>query len=157
VQSAKPASQDLAGFVGVRAILRPQVPTGPGQWLFVDLWNYTDGNQPDADNPTLRAALDKASSTTPIELMGSDGHHGGYNSAALAMAKSTDGATIGLSKKTLTGEFARYGELIGVDANGEPNGTVNEEARLLLERQTAHYDHLAASLAVADRIPAAPQ
>lgn len=142
--------RDLSAFV--RSCVRKYRPA-PGQWLFVDLWNYTDGNQPDADNPTLRAALDKASSTTPIELMGSDGHHGGYNSAALAMAKSTDGATIGLSKKTLTGEFARYGELIGVDANGEPNGTVNEEARLLLERQTAHYDHLAASLAVADRIP----
>ncbi len=124
-----------------------------GRWLFVDLWNYTDGNEPDADYPTLRAALDRASAATPIELMGSDGHHGGYNSAALAMAKAPDGGTIGLSKQTLSGPFARYTELVGVDANGEPNGIVTEEARALLERQTAHYDHLEASLANAQRIP----
>lgn len=126
---------------------------GPGRWLLVDLWNYTDGNQPDADYPTLRAALDKASATTPIELLGSDGHHGGYNSAALAMAKAADGSTVGLSKKTLAGEFARYAKLVGVDANGEPNGAVTEAARQLLERQTAHYNHLEASLEVAQRIP----
>ncbi len=125
----------------------------PGQWLFVELWNYTDGNEPDAENPTLRSALDKASATTPIELLGSDGHHGGYNSAALAMAKAANGAAVGLSKKTLAGEFARYSKLIGVDADGEPNGTVNEDARLLLERQTAYYTHLEASIEAARRIP----
>jgi predicted amidohydrolase YtcJ len=142
--------RELSRFV--RSCLVKYRPA-PGHWLFVDLWNYTDGNAPDADYPTLRAALDRASATTPIELMGSDGHHGGYNSAALAMAKAPDGGTIGLSRQTLAGAFSRYGELVGVDANGEPNGIVTEEARALLERQTAHYDHLEASLAIAERIP----
>jgi predicted amidohydrolase YtcJ len=142
--------RELSRFVrGCVAKYRPAA----GHWLFVDLWNYTDGNEPDADYPTLRAALDRASRTTPIELMGSDGHHGGYNSAALAMAKAPDGGTIGLSKESLAGPFARYAELVGVDENGEPNGSVTEDARALLERQTAHYDHLEASLAVARRIP----
>ena len=136
----------------VRSCLEKYRPR-PGQWLFVELWNYTDGNEPDAEYPTLRSALDKASATTPIELLGSDGHHGGYNSAALAMATAADGATLGLSKKTLAGEFARYFKLIGVDADGEPNGTVNEDARLLLERQTAYYTHLEASIEAARRMP----
>jgi predicted amidohydrolase YtcJ len=142
--------RELSSFV--RSCIRTYRPE-PGQWLFVDLWNYTDGNQPDEKYSTVRAALDEASASTPIELMGSDGHHGGYNSAALGMAKNAAGATVGLSKKTIAGEFAPLVKLIAVDANGEPNGILTEDARQLLETQTAHYDHLEASLRVARRIP----
>ena len=105
---------------------------GPGEWLSVDQWNYAGNNVPDGDIATLRAALDRASRTTPIQLRGNDGHHGGYNSAALARASNAGGRTVGLNKTTLAGDFARFKPLIGVDAAGEPNGAVDEEARAIL-------------------------
>lgn len=101
----------------------------PGHWLNVEQWNFSDGNQPDADHPNLRAALDLASKDRPIQLLGNDGHHGGFNSAALALARNAQGQAIGLSKASLAGDFARYRKLVGVDAAGEPNGGVNEDAR----------------------------
>ncbi|QUD88845.1 amidohydrolase [Phenylobacterium montanum] len=101
----------------------------PGQWLNVEQWNFSNGNQPDPAHPTLRAALDQAAGDRPIQLKGNDGHHGGFNSAALALARNAKGQTVGFSKATLAGDFAAYGKLIGVDAAGEPNGGVNEDAR----------------------------
>ena len=35
----------------------------PGQWVIVQQWNFTGGNQPSAAAPTLRAALDPVSYT----------------------------------------------------------------------------------------------
>ena len=52
------------------------------------------------------SALDKASTDHQIELLGNDGHHGAFNSPALAAAKGFDGKVIGLSKATLNKEFA---------------------------------------------------
>jgi predicted amidohydrolase YtcJ len=104
----------------------------PGEWLSVDQWNYAGHNEPDKDLATLRAALDRASTTTPIQLRGNDGHHGGFNSAALVRAADREGRSVGLSKATLATEFARFKPLIGVDAAGEPNGAVDEEARAIL-------------------------
>ena len=101
----------------------------PGQWLNVAQWNFSDGNQPDPAHSTLRAALDQAAADRPIQLMGNDGHHGGFNSAALALARNAKGQTVGFSKASLAGDFAAYRKLIGVDASGEPNGGVNEDAR----------------------------
>lgn len=101
----------------------------PGQWVNVQQWNFSNGNQPDAAHPTLRAALDLAAKDRPVQLMGNDGHHGGFNSAALALARNDRGQVVGLSKATLAGDFARYRKLVGVDAAGEPNGGVNEDAR----------------------------
>jgi predicted amidohydrolase YtcJ len=100
-----------------------------GEWLTIEQWNFSDGNEPDAKHPTVRAALDRASTTIPIELAGNDGHHGGFNSAALALAKNTRGQTVGFSARSLKTDFPRWAKLIGVDTQGEPNGTVNEEAR----------------------------
>ena len=100
-----------------------------GQWVAVQQWNFTSGNQPSAANPTFRAALDHASADHPVVLLGNDGHHGAFNSLALARAKSGSGAVVGYSRATLKGEFAADAQLIGVDAAGEPNGTVNEDAR----------------------------
>jgi predicted amidohydrolase YtcJ len=102
-----------------------------GEWLLVEQWNFgamTSGT-PDF---TVRAALDRASRTVPIELLGNDYHHGGYNSAALALATDAQGRKIGLSKASLAREFASYRKLVGVDAAGEPNGTANEDARELM-------------------------
>ena len=100
-----------------------------GDWVSVRLWNFSNGNVPDAAHPTLRAALDLASTHHPIQLLGNDGHHGAFNSMALARAKNSAGQTVGYSKATLKTDFSAYRKLVGVDAAGEPNGTVNEEAR----------------------------
>ena len=100
-----------------------------GEWLLVRQWNFSNGNEPDATHPTLRAALDLASRKHPIQLVGNDGHHGAFNSAALARAKNLGGAVVGYSKTTLAGEFKQYGRLVGVDEAGEPNGAANEESR----------------------------
>jgi predicted amidohydrolase YtcJ len=106
--------------------------TPAGEWLSVRQWNFSNGNQPDAAHPTLRAALDLASKEVPIQMLGNDGHHGAFNSVALARAKSKKSTQVGLSRATLSKEFAKYSKLIGVDAHGEPNGNVNEEARALM-------------------------
>jgi predicted amidohydrolase YtcJ len=125
----------------------------PGGKLVVQLWNYTDGNQPDPRHPTLRAALDAASTGVRIELLGNDGHHGAYNSLALEQARNARGEMIGLSKATLAGEFAKYKALVGVDELGEPNGAVNEDARYLIDPDILLFSDLAAVSKVAERIP----
>ncbi len=125
----------------------------PGGKLVVQLWNYTEGNQPDEQHPTLRAALDAASTRVRIELLGNDGHHGAYNSLALAQARGANGQVVGLSKATLAGEFARYKPLVGVDELGEPNGAVNEDARYLIDPEILLFSDLAAVAKVAERIP----
>ncbi len=50
----------------------------PGEWLKVSMWNFSNGNQPDATYPTLRAALDTGAPDNPVQLEGWDGHHGAY-------------------------------------------------------------------------------
>jgi predicted amidohydrolase YtcJ len=104
----------------------------PGSWLNVHQWNYTDGNEPDAEHPTLVATLDKASTTNPIQLLGNDGHHSAFNSVALALAHNAEGVKVGLTKQTLAKDFTEYHNFIGVDADGNPNGAVNEGARWIM-------------------------
>jgi hypothetical protein len=122
------------------------------KWLKVYQWNYTNGNQPDAEFPTLRAALDRADSDNPVALLGNDGHHGAYNSAALAMAKHQSGAVVGFSKATIAKDFAQWRKLIGLDGLGEPNGAVNEAARYAMDRDSMAYDHLDEVSKVPERI-----
>jgi predicted amidohydrolase YtcJ len=118
----------------------------PGQWLKVHQWNYTNGNQPDEANPTLRAALDRASGSVRIELLGDDGHHGAFNSLALAAARNSAGQTVGLSRATLARDFTAYARLVGVDARGEPNGAVTEDARFTMDPGIMLYNDLPAVL-----------
>lgn len=106
---------------------RYKVPKG--EWLAVDQWNPYGGNQPSADLPTIRAALDAVSTDHPIVLFGADGHHSAYNSAALARAVNAKGEAVGLSAATLKSDFADFAATIGVDAGGEPTGNVDEGAR----------------------------
>jgi predicted amidohydrolase YtcJ len=141
--------RELSAFVRACAD-KYKVPAG--KWLMVYQWNYTNGNQPDAEFPTLRAALDRASSSNPIELFGNDGHHGAFNSAALALAKNKTGDKVGFSKATIAKDFPQYRKLIGVDDNGEPNGAVNEDARYLMERNSIVYAHLDEIVKVPERI-----
>ncbi|MBV8496868.1 MAG: amidohydrolase family protein [Gammaproteobacteria bacterium] len=119
----------LSAFVAA-CLAHYRVP--PGERLRVYQWNYSDGNQPDAQYPTLRAALDAASTKVRIEVLGNDGHHGAYNSAALAQARTASGKVLGLSKRTLAAQYRAFRPFVGVDAAGEPNGAVNESARYLV-------------------------
>ncbi len=105
----------------------------PGQWLIVEQWAFTQGNEPSAQYPTLRAALDAVSADSPIFLKGNDGHHAAANSAALATAKNQAGEVVGINATTLANEFADYAELIGRDSEGQPDGSLNETARLLVD------------------------
>ncbi len=107
--------------------------TPQGEWVNVRQWNFADNNRPDATHPTLRAALDLASTRHPIQLLGNDGHHGAFNSMALARAKNAKGERVGFTRATLAGDLAGAAKLVGVDANGEPNGTANEDARYMMD------------------------
>lgn len=130
LQSKAMPLQELSAFV---AACLAHYKTPPGKQLIVHQWNYTDGNQPDAAHPTLRAALDAVSTTAQIQLLGNDGHHGAFNSAALVLARDpATGKVLGLSKQTLAAQFREYRPFVGVDARGEPNGAVNEDARALV-------------------------
>ncbi len=105
----------------------------PGEWLAVDMWNFSEGNQVSANLKDLRSALDAVSTEHPIILWGNDGHHGAANSLALATAKDAQGNRVGLSVGTLATVFAEYRDLVGVTDDGEPNGELNEHARGLLD------------------------
>jgi len=122
---------DLEDLVPVlqECILRYQL--APGEWLSVDMWNFSDGNQASVGLPNIRAALDAVSEQHPIILWGNDGHHGAVNSRGLERATDSEGQQVGLSAASLAGVFAEYRDLVGVDAQGEPNGAVNEQTRSL--------------------------
>ena len=147
--SAAKSLREIAAFVrGCVARYHP----APGHWLRVHQWNPY-GNSPDAEHPTLRAALDAAAPEVPVELMGNDGHKGAYNSAALALARNAAGQRVGFSAATLAGDFARFRKLVGVDERGEPNGEVNEDARVPMVGQM-NYNDLEQVLAAPERIAA---
>jgi len=124
-----------------------------GQWLDVHGWAVSGSNTPDAEHPTLRAALDKAAPDNPVYLLGDDGHRAAFNSAALALARNASGERVGLSARTLATDFAPYRLLIGVDARGEPDGAVNEDAQFLLSQRHLNYVELDVALAHPERIP----
>jgi predicted amidohydrolase YtcJ len=145
---SKPSTLKQLSAAVSQCLVRYKTP--PGQLLVVHQWSYTAGNQPDADHPTLRAALDAASTKVMIQLLGNDAHHGAFNSLALAQAKNSRGRVIGLSKATLAGELATYRPLVGVDSTGEPNGAVNEDARYLINPRSMVYTDI-------DEVAKAPQ
>ena len=122
-------------------------PVPKGGRLIVHQWNYVAGNQTDATHPTLRAALDLASTDREVQLLGNDGHHSAFNSLGLSHAKNAAGQTVGLSKRTLASDFQGYQKLIGVDAQGEPNGAVNEDARYTINPHSMMYVEYARVLA----------
>ncbi len=127
--------------------------TQPGQLLVVHQWSYTAGNQPDAEHPTLRAALDTVSTKVMIQLLGNDAHHSAFNSLALSRARNARGQIIGLSKATLAGDLAEYAALVGVDSSGEPNGAVNEDARYLINPHSMVYTDIDEVAKAPERLP----
>ena len=148
---SKPVTLRELSAIVRQCIVRYKTP--PGGRLIVHQWNYTTGNQPDAEYPTLRAALDKASSGQQVQLLGNDGHHGAFNSVSLASAKDAAGRTIGLSKASLEKDFAAYQKLVGVDARGEPNGAANEDARYLINPNSMLNTDLADVMKAPQRVP----
>jgi len=142
--------RQLSGFVA--ACLQHYRPA-PGKWLKVHQWNPSAGNQPDADYPTLRVALDKAAPRNPVEIFGNDGHKAAFNSLALATAKNAAGKTVGLSKATLASDFAEYRKLIGTDERGEPDGGVNEDARYSIDVHAMLYNELEKVAKVPEKVP----
>jgi len=127
---SQPYSLDELVPVLKACITRFDIPEG--EFLIVLQWNYTGGNQPSAELPNMRAALDAVSLHHPIFLWGNDGHHGAGNSAAFALAKNSQGEVVGLSAETLAGEFAEYRPMVAVDESGNPIGGINESARMLI-------------------------
>jgi predicted amidohydrolase YtcJ len=105
----------------------------PGHWVYVTLWEYGAGNQPDSSHPSLRRALDLAAPANPVDMRGWDGHHGAFNSAGLALAKNASGQQVGFSKATIATDFPSFAGYIGVDENGEPSGSVNDQARQFID------------------------
>jgi predicted amidohydrolase YtcJ/cytochrome c553 len=141
---------ELTDFVR-KCIQRYQIQSG--QRLVVHQWSYTAGNQPDPQHPTLRAALDAASTRVQIQLLGNDAHHGAFNSLALSQAKDSKGRIVGLSRSTLAGDLAAYKPFVGVDLSGEPNGTVNDDGRYLINIHSMLYTDLDAVARVPEKIP----
>jgi predicted amidohydrolase YtcJ len=151
LRSAAKSLAELTAFVR-GCIERYKIPAG--EWVSVQLWNYTSGNIPDAQHPTLRAALDLASTQHPIQLLGNDGHHGAFNSMALARARNSSGKVVGYSKATLASDFTAFRKLIGVDAAGEPNGAVNEDARHVMDTPSWFAMDMGKRLESADKVAA---
>jgi predicted amidohydrolase YtcJ len=71
---------------------------------------------------------------------------------ALAMARNASGTRVGLSKATLASDFRVYRKLIGVDAAGEPNGTVNEEARSTMSSESMLSGNLKEVMKAPERV-----
>ena len=105
----------------------------PGQWMTIENWNSDAGNQTDARFPNPRAVLDAVSTTVPIQMADSNGHRSAYNSAALALARNLRGQLVGLSRSTLRTDFHHIRNMVGVDAEGNPDGLIMEDARDLLD------------------------
>ena len=124
----------------------------PGRWLAVSDWEYGGGNQADPAHPTLRAALDAASTQNPIVMMGWDGHHAAYNSAALALAKNEKGKIVGYSKETLATDFAQYKIYVGVDAKGELTGDITDQGWRPIDSSQVERDEHQKLLASPERL-----
>ena len=149
--NSRPRSlRQLAAFV--RGCLEHYRPPAGGR-LVVHQWSYAGDNRPDAEYPTLRAALDRASTEVELQLLGDDAHHGAFNSLALAHARNARGQVVGLTRATLAGDFAGMAKLIGVDADGEPNGAVNDDARYTINPHSMLYTDLAAVAEAPEQIP----
>ena len=104
VCSIQEIQQRMAQAVAARD---PQDPT----WLEGEGWNQDYFTEGEKRFPT-RADLDAVSPDVPMMIMRACFHIGVLNSAALR--------AIGLNRETAP----QYGDLVGVDANGEPDGII---------------------------------
>jgi predicted amidohydrolase YtcJ len=149
LQSKARTLAEIATFVR-GCVERMKVP--PGHWLAVSDWEYGGGNQADPDHPTLRAALDAASTQNPIVMTGWDGHHGAYNSAALALAKNAKGEIVGYSRATLATDFPQYKTYVGVDSKGEPTGDITDQGKRPMDSSEIGRDEYAKLVKAPERL-----
>lgn len=150
--SLRATSHTLAEIASIvrQCIKEANVPAG--KWVAVSQWEYAAGNQADPEHLTLRAALDAASTTHPIVMTGWDGHHGAYNSAALALARNAKGEVVGYSKKTLETDFSQYRALVGVDSHGEPSGDIQDDGKQPIDSSEVAKEEYAKLLAEPERL-----
>ncbi len=96
------------------------------EWLVVSQWAPYYGNEPTAEYPTLRAALDAAAPNNPVALQGTDAHTNAYNSKALALAQDPSGKVVGFNEETLGpgGVFEKYAPYVNLET-----GVIREDAR----------------------------
>ena len=88
VCNLKGVGKSLRGIADfVRGCVQRYRPA-PGEWLVVYQWSKTSDNHPDSEYPNLRITLDKAAPHNPVFMTADDGHHGAFNSAALALARN---------------------------------------------------------------------
>jgi len=111
-----------------------------GDWLIVLQWAFSAGNAPSETLPNVRAALDAVSTEHPIFMYGNDGHHAAANSLALSLATNRDGKNVEINAASLESDYAYFKPMIAVDADGEPTGGVNEDARMLI--RSAWYEDM---------------
>jgi len=142
--------EQLAGFVS-DCIERLEVEEG--QWLTVLQWAFADNNKPAGGLDTIRAALDRASQTNPIILLGNDGHHFATNTRGLERAALQDGTRVGLSAETLRKHFGDYVAYVGLDGDGDPNGAVNEVMPNVLGAPTLLNPNVQQLIPYVDQIP----
>ena len=110
---------EIAEFVRT-CIEHMRVPPGPvGCGVGLGVWRREPSRSCTSD-PARSARC--GISTNPIVMTGWDGHHGAYNSAALALAKNAKGEVVGYSKKTLTTDLVQYKTYVGVDAEASRRG-----------------------------------
>jgi predicted amidohydrolase YtcJ len=126
----------------------------PGEWLAVHQWNFSDGNAPEAQLPTLRSALDLGGPDNPVELLGNDGHEAAFNSRALALARNGAGEVVGFSRRTLAAEFAALRPYVSADANDEPDGVLIDDARVPIDPARMQYNDLDLMLKHPERMTA---
>jgi predicted amidohydrolase YtcJ len=101
LRSAPRSLREISTFI--RGCIRHFHPPA-GSWLRVQGWSVSYGNKPDVEYPTLRVALDKAAPKNPVYMMGDDGHHAAFNSAAMALAINAQGRAGGVSRTTDNGQ-----------------------------------------------------
>jgi len=147
---AKPHTLAEIASIVRECIRKANVP--PGKWFAVSQWEYAAGNQTDPQHLTLRAALDAASPVNPIVMTGWDGHHGAYNSAALALAKNAKGETVGYSKARLETDFAKYKAVVGIDSKGEPSGDIQDDGKIPIDSSEVSNAQFAKLLAEPERL-----
>lgn len=128
----KSESHSLEEMVPVLKECIARYDIAPGEWLIVLQWAFSGGNQPSERLPNMRAALDAVSTEHPIFLWGDDGHHGAANSLAFSLATNDAGENVEINAETLKTDYAFFQPMIAVDAQGEPAGGVNEDARMLI-------------------------
>tara|TARA_R110002096_G_scaffold134150_2_gene285251 strand:+ start:154 stop:2208 length:2055 start_codon:yes stop_codon:yes gene_type:complete len=117
-----------------------KLPMDHHEWIVVNTWNFAAGNQAGEKFQTIRQALDAVQVDKPVILIGSDGHHYGVNSTALARAKNISGETVGITAKTLATGFQGIAGYIGVDQAGEPNGRLTEDYPLVAIEASNYFE-----------------